>query len=129
MIETALFTNIEEAYLSDDYQKVVAVWEQHKQNYSFAFENLQDRKLLQALVVSYSELNRIKESVYYINRYIRFLRAQKGNLNEYSDDIDFYFSAKSSIYSKERKWFYEYRTLREYVGLGYHRLWFRRFLQ
>ena len=118
MIESALFTNIEEAYLSDDYQKVLILWERHKRNYSFAFENPYDRKLLQAIVVSYSELNRTKESIYYINKFIHFLKNQKSGLNIYSEDVEFYFLAKSSIFSRERKRFDEYKTLREYVMLG-----------
>jgi len=118
MAESTLFTDIEKAYLSDNYQEVITIWEKHKKNYSVNFETQNDRKILQALVVSYSELNRTEESIYYINKYIHFLKKQKNNLNGYSEDIDFYFLAKSSIYSRERKRLYEYKTLHEYIRLG-----------
>lgn len=118
MAENCLFNDVEKHFFSDDYQAVIAIWEKNKKLYTFSFEDDNDRKILKALVVSYNELNRINESIFYINKFIHFFKKQKIKPNEYYDDMDFFYLSKSSIYVKERKIFCGYKTLKEYIHLG-----------
>lgn len=116
MKDNVFFNDIEKAYLSNHYQDVIDIWINYKENYSLSFNEEIDKKILQAIVLSYFKLGKPKESIYYIDKYISFIKNHRDFINV--EDLDFYFLVKSSIYSKQKKRVLEYNTLREYIKLG-----------
>src|SRR3989304_1887948 len=114
------FSSIEKAYFEDNYKKVIEEWETinkaHK--YFFSWQSEKEIKVLQALVVSYSELGAYKKSINYANIYIQqFENIKKGDKKNW-DDLNFYFLAKVSNLAKQKKWIKEYQTLLKYKQKG-----------
>lgn len=115
-----LFLSIESAYFEDNYRKVVEEWEtiNKAHEYSFSWQSENEIKILQALVVSYSELGDYNKSINYANIYIQqFGNIEKGDTRNW-EDLNFYFLTKVTNLAKQRKWVKEYQTLLDYKRKG-----------
>lgn len=115
-----IYSAIEEAYLNDNYDKVIQAWESRSgSNIYHSLSEDYERNLLQALIKSYSEVEYYSKSNKYVNIFIlKLQKEQHLPSNDIVDDLNFCFLAKTSNLEKQKKRRKEYKALFQYVKMG-----------
>ncbi len=101
-------------YLNDDYISVINTWES-KINYKLLpkFDNKLRNEVLHALIISYKKTENIKQSIFYINKYINKLLNNHQNEN-FDEELLFCFTVLASIYASKQNYLKELKTLYKY---------------
>jgi len=117
MNANSLFCQINQHHEIAEDQLVINLWEENRRELDLNEES--DQKLCDILSHSYLELGKYKESLFFINKKIDFIRAQKSSgVNVDSFSLDFCSNMKIEIYNRQENIYLKYLTLREYVRLG-----------